>query len=87
MLVQNLIEMLDTFLFWNWTDSPSDNAIPFINMLKANNIRFEIVNQQTYILAIIKQLAEINQIAPVACLTGVISILQYIVNSSKKAKA
>lgn len=87
LLVQNLIEMLDTFLFWNWTDNPSDNAIPFINMLKANNIRFEIVNQQTYILAIIKQLAEINQIAPVACLTGVISILQYIVNSSKKAKA
>lgn len=87
LLVQNLIEMLDTFLFWNWTDNPSDNAIPFINMLKANNIRFEIVNQQTYILAIIEQLAEINQIAPVACLTGVISILQYIVNSSKKAKA
>lgn len=87
LLVQNLIEMLDTFFFWKWTDNPSDNAIPFINMLKANNIRFEIVNQQTYILAIIEQLAEINQIAPVACLTGVISILQYIVNSSKKAKA
>ena len=87
LLVQNLIEMLDTFFFWKWTDNPSDNAIPFINMLKANNIRFEIVNQQTYILAIIEQLAEINQIAPVACLTGVISILQYIVNSSKKVKA
>lgn len=87
LLVQNLIEMLDTFLFWNWTDNPSDNAIAFINMLKANNIRFKIANQQTYILAIIKQLAEINQIAPVACLTGVISVLQYIVNSSKKVKA
>lgn len=87
LLVQNLIEMLDTFFFWKWTDNPSDKAIPFINMLKANNIRFEIVNQQTYILAIIEQLAEINQIAPVACLTGVISILQYIVNSSKKVKA
>lgn len=87
LLVQNLIEMLDTFLFWNWTDNPSDNAIAFINMLKANNIRFKIANQQTYILAIIKQLAEINQIAPVACLTGVISVLQYIVNSPKKVKA
>ena len=87
MLVQNLIEMLDTFFFWKWADNPSDNAIPFINMLKANNIRFEIAKQQTYILAIIEQLAEINQIAPVACLTGVISILQYIVNSSKKVKA
>lgn len=87
LLVQNLIEMLDTFIFWNWTDNPSDNATAFINMLKANNIRFKIANQQTYILAIIKQLVEINQIAPVACLTGVISILQYIVNSSKKAKA
>lgn len=87
LLVQNLIEMLDTFFFWKWADNPSDNAIPFINMLKANNIRFEIAKQQTYILAIIEQLAEINQIAPVACLTGVISILQYIVNSSKKVKA
>lgn len=86
LLVQNLIEMLDTFFFRNMTDSSSDNATAFINMLKVNNISFEVEKQQTYILAIIKQLEEINQIAPVACLVGVITILQYIINSSKKVK-
>lgn len=83
LLVQNLI---NTFFFRNMTDNPSDNATAFINMLKVNNISFEVEKQQTYILAIIKQLEEINQIAPVACLVGVITILQYIINSSKKVK-
>lgn len=83
LLVQNLT---NTFFFRNMTGNPSDNATAFINMLKVNNISFEVEKQQTYILAIIKQLEEINQIAPVACLVGVITILQYIVNSSKKVK-